>query len=85
MALYVTSLEAFPTPIDVCPLLPMIGEVMLGNVNVCSYKIALEKVFKMESIVLKNQKKGKGRITCPTLLVFISVDKVSQSPLLYML
>lgn len=32
---------------------------MLGNVNVCSYQIALEKTFKMESIVLKNQKKAK--------------------------
>lgn len=65
MALYVTSLEAFPTPIDVCPLLPMIGEVMLGNVNVCSYKIALEKVFKMESIVLKNQKKRQRQDYLP--------------------
>lgn len=40
-ALYVTRLEAFPSPLDVCPLLPMKGEVVLGNVNVCSHQITL--------------------------------------------
>lgn len=60
MALYVTSLEAFPTPVDVCPQLPVIGEVVLGNVNMCSYQIALEKIFEMENIVLKTQEKAKA-------------------------
>lgn len=52
---------------------------MLGNVNVCSYQIALEKIFKMESTVLKKTEKDKGRITCPTLLVFLSVDRMSEA------
>jgi len=33
---------------------------VLGNVNVCSYQIALEKIFKMESMVLRNQEKAKA-------------------------
>jgi len=37
----------------------MIGEVVLGNANVSSYQIALEKIFKIE-ITVKNQKKAKA-------------------------
>lgn len=60
----------------------MIGEVMLGNANVCSYQIALQKNIQDGKHSAEKWGKGKGRITCSTLLV-LSVDKKSHSPLLY--
>lgn len=38
----------------------MIGEVMLGNANMCSFQIALQKIFKMGSTALKNWEKAKA-------------------------
>lgn len=60
----------------------MIGEVVLGNANVCSYQIALEKNIQDRNHSEKSEK-GKGRITCPTSLVFLSMNKMSHSLLLH--
>lgn len=41
---------------------------MLGNVNVCSYQIALEKIFKVESIVLKKTRKRQRQDYLPNFI-----------------
>lgn len=52
---------------------------MLGNANVCSYQIALEKDIEGGTHSAEKSETDQGRITCPTLLVSLSVDKMSES------